>query len=77
MHKTKTELTYDEQAELNQAIIHKIQSDLPKLQIELNKIKQTACMGKKDREQKIKDLRRSLDNKLDTLEEQENEKVVL
>ncbi|XP_046963245.1 uncharacterized protein LOC124532391 [Vanessa cardui] len=77
MHKTDAELTFDEQAELNQAIINKIQNKIPIFATELDKLKQNIGSGKKTRKNEIKDLQESLDDKLNTLKEQENEKVEL
>ncbi|XP_026484302.1 2-acylglycerol O-acyltransferase 2-like isoform X2 [Vanessa tameamea] len=77
MHKTDAELTFDEQAELNQAIINKIQNKIPILASDLDKLKQNIGSGKKTRKNEIKDLQESLDDKLNTLKEQENEKVEL
>lgn len=77
MHQSSTELTYDEQAELNQAIIQKIQNKLPTLITELETLKQTSIDGKKSRKVQIKDLQESQDDKLNRLEAQEDEKVKL
>lgn len=77
MHSTAAELTFDEQAELNQAIIHKIQNKLPTFTAELEHLKQTIASQKKSSQNQIKQLQESLDQKLNTLQEQENEKVEL
>ncbi|XP_045447173.1 uncharacterized protein LOC123655404 [Melitaea cinxia] len=77
MHKTNSELTFDEQAELNQAIINKIQNKVPIYTTELNKLKQNIGNGKTSRKNELKELQESLDEKLNTLKEQENEKVEL
>ncbi|XP_023950803.2 uncharacterized protein LOC112055049 [Bicyclus anynana] len=70
------ELTFDEQAELNQAIVEKIQEKLPLFTKELDHLKQNSG-HKKSRNEEIKELQESLDDKLDTLRQQENEKVEL
>lgn len=77
MHQTAAELTFDEQTELNQAIINKIQNKIPIFTSELEKIKQNIGTGKKSRKDQIKELQDSLDEKLNTLREQEDEKVEL
>ncbi|KAG6453590.1 hypothetical protein O3G_MSEX008229 [Manduca sexta] len=77
MHQTSAELSYEEQAELNQAIIQKIQNKIPTLTSELEHLKQTAVNGKKSRKEQMKELQEGLDDKLNTLQEQENEKVEL
>lgn len=45
MHQTNTELTYEEQSELNQAIIQKIQTKLPAFNSELENLKQSVSTG--------------------------------
>ncbi|CAG9132116.1 hypothetical protein JYU34_006710 [Plutella xylostella] len=72
-HSVGTELTYDEQAELNQALIQRIQDKIPKLTSELEQL--TEPKDRKSRKEQIKDLQESLDAKLKILEEQESEKV--
>ncbi|CAB3221100.1 unnamed protein product [Arctia plantaginis] len=77
MHQTASELTFDEQAEFNQAVIQKIQTKLPPFISELENLKQSTATGKKSNKTQIKDLQESLDEKMNTLEEQESEKVEL
>lgn len=76
MHQTAAELSFDEQAELNQSIIQKIQTKIPIFNAELQKLKQLNST-KKSQNEKIKELKESIDDKLNTIEEQENEKVEL
>ncbi|KAM3967296.1 uncharacterized protein ACR2FA_011634 [Aphomia sociella] len=75
MHQTAADLTFDEQAELNQAIIHKIQTKIPAFTSELEKLQQTPY--KQSNKNQIKELQEHLDEKLNTLQEQETEKVEL
>ncbi|KAJ0178652.1 hypothetical protein K1T71_005427 [Dendrolimus kikuchii] len=77
MHQTSTELTFEEQSELNQAIIQKIQTKLPAFNSELENLKQSASVGTNARKEKIKELQQNLDEQLNTLEQQESEKVEL
>lgn len=77
MHQTAAELTFEEQAELNQAIIQKIHQKIPIFTAELDRLKQNVGSGKKSRKDEIRELQDSLDDKLNTLKEQENEKVEL
>lgn len=77
MHQTSEDLTFEEQSELNQAIIQKIETKLPVFISDLEKLKRSALNGESSRSDKIKELRQSLDEKLTTLEEQESEKVEL
>lgn len=81
MQQTSTELSFDEQTELNQAIINKIQIKIPKLKEELETCTIGIC-GKRGEQNKRRsrqecfaELQDSLDQKLDVLQEQENEKV--
>ncbi|XP_050667684.1 uncharacterized protein LOC126967236 [Leptidea sinapis] len=76
VHNECFDLTCDEQAELNQAIINKIQSKLPIYNAELEKIKESIG-DKKSRKEHIKELQESLNEKLNKLESQESEKVDL
>lgn len=76
MHQTAAELTFDEQAEFNQAVIQKIQTKLPAFTSELEHLKQSTN-SKKSHKDKMKELQASIDDKLSTLEEQESEKVEL
>ncbi|KPJ05989.1 hypothetical protein RR48_14431 [Papilio machaon] len=76
LHQTSSELTFDEQAELNQAIIHKIQSKLPTFTAELEHLKKSRDTQASNKNQ-IKELRESINEKLSMLEEQENEKTDL
>ncbi|CAK1599065.1 unnamed protein product [Parnassius mnemosyne] len=76
MHQTAVELTFDEQAELNQAIIQKIQNKLPDFIAELEHLKQNINKEKVPKNQ-IKELQESVDNKLGTIQSQESEKVEL
>lgn len=80
MQQTTTELTFDEQIELNQAIIKNIQDKIPKLTKELDKmtnwkLNKDGEINKKSKCHYIKELQESLEEKLNTLQEQENEKV--
>lgn len=77
MHQTAAELTFDEQTVLNQAVINKIQNKLPILTSELEKLKQNIGSGSKSRKDQIKELQNSLNEKLNILREQEDEKVEL
>ncbi|XP_053603378.1 uncharacterized protein LOC128671154 [Plodia interpunctella] len=77
MHQTSAELTFEEQAELNQAIIQKIQHKIPALTSELERLKQTSTLNKKSHKDQIKELQNNLDDKLGTLQDQEAEKVEL
>lgn len=77
MHQTSAELTYEEQAELNQAIIKRTQLKIPILTKELNSLKNTSNESTNSRNKEIKELQNNLDEKLNTLQEQENEKVEL
>lgn len=76
MHQTSAELTFDEQAELNQTIIQKIQIKIPTFNTELENLKLLSST-KKSHKEHIKELQESIDDKLNTIEEQENEKVEL
>ncbi|XP_039749675.1 2-acylglycerol O-acyltransferase 2-A-like [Pararge aegeria] len=76
MHQTAAELTFDEQAELNEAIVNKIQDKIPIFTDELENLKQHTG-GKESRNEKVRELQQNLDEKLNTLNEQENEKVEL
>ncbi|XP_026737299.1 uncharacterized protein LOC113500639 [Trichoplusia ni] len=76
MHQTAVELTFDEQAEFNQAVLQKIQTKLPKFIAELEHLRQSTN-SKKTQKSKMKELQDSIDDKLSTLEEQESEKVEL
>ncbi|XP_045494058.1 uncharacterized protein LOC123693138 [Colias croceus] len=76
MNQSVAELSFDEQVELNNAILHKIQSKLPEFNNELEKLQQS--MGAKNsRKAEMQTLQRSLDEKLNVLKEQEGEKVDL
>ncbi|XP_052753511.1 uncharacterized protein LOC113515505 isoform X2 [Galleria mellonella] len=75
MHQATADLTFDEQAELNQAIIHKIQIKIPAFTSELEKLHQIS--SKQSNKNQIKELQEHLDEKLNTLQEQESEKVEL
>lgn len=77
MHQTASEFTFDEQAEFNQAMIQKIQTKLPTFISELENLKQSTANSKKSNKSQIRDLQESLDEKMNTLEEQESEKVEL
>lgn len=77
LHQTTAELSFDEQAELNQAIVSKIQNKLPTYTAELEHLKKSIGSQKKSSRDQVKELRESLDQKLNTLQEQENEKVEL
>uniref|UniRef100_A0A1E1WD45 Uncharacterized protein n=1 Tax=Pectinophora gossypiella TaxID=13191 RepID=A0A1E1WD45_PECGO len=76
MHQTEAELTYDEQVELNQAFIDKIEKKLPECTAELEQLKQTSDSCIKCREEQLKELK-DRDSKLDLLQEQESEKMDL
>lgn len=76
LHQTASELSFDEQSELNQAIIQKIQSKLTTLIAELGHLKQSRDVQASNKNQ-IKELRESINNKLSILEEQENHKTDL
>lgn len=76
MRQTSSELTFDEQAELNQYVIQKIQKKLPQFIAELENLKQLNN-NQQSHKEKIKELQESIDDKLNTIEEQENEKVEL
>lgn len=76
MHQTAAELTFDEQAELNQSIIQRIQTKIPVFNTELENLKQLN-ITKQSHKEKIRELKESIDDKLNTIEEQENEKVEL
>ncbi|XP_059049730.1 uncharacterized protein LOC131844785 [Achroia grisella] len=75
MQQTATDLTFEEQAELNQAIINKIQEKIPAFTSELDRLRQLT--NKQSNKHKIKELQENLDEKLNLLQEQENEKVEL
>lgn len=77
MHQTATELSFEEQTELNTEIVNKIQNKIPTFTSELENLKQIMGAGKKSRKEQIKELQSSLDDKLNILKEQENEKVEL
>lgn len=77
MHQTTAELSFDEQLEFNEAIIQRIQTKLPMLISELENIKKTTVNCKKDNKSQIKELQANIDDKLNTLEAQESEKVEL
>ncbi|XP_028171598.1 uncharacterized protein LOC114360923 [Ostrinia furnacalis] len=77
MHNTAAELNFEEQAELNQAIVHKIQNKLPTFTAELERLRQSTNNQKKSSQNQVQQLQESLDQKLNTLKEQENEKVEL
>ncbi|CAH4038233.1 uncharacterized protein LOC123711064 [Pieris brassicae] len=76
MNQTATELTFDEQTELNEAILNRIQTKLPIYNAELNQL-QEAIGAKKSHKNTIQELQKSLDDKITVLKEQENEKVDL
>ncbi|KAJ8727722.1 hypothetical protein PYW07_001841 [Mythimna separata] len=76
MHQTAAELTFDEQSEFNQAVLHKIQTKLPAFISELEHLKQSTSSKKPESDVK-KELQASIDNKLNNLEEQESEKTEL
>ncbi|XP_047509955.1 uncharacterized protein LOC125052917 [Pieris napi] len=76
MNQTATELTFDEQTELNEAILNRIQTKLPIYNAELNQLQQ-AIGAKKSHKNTIQELHKSLDDKITILKEQENEKVDL
>ncbi|XP_073943297.1 uncharacterized protein isoform X2 [Choristoneura fumiferana] len=77
MNQTARELTFEEQSELNQAIISRIQTKLPAYISELEQLKRSTKDNKQSQSQQIKELQESLDDKLNTLQEQESEKVEL
>ncbi|XP_060801725.1 uncharacterized protein LOC106130345 isoform X2 [Amyelois transitella] len=77
MHQTSSELSFEEQAELNQAIIHKIQVKIPAFTSELERLKQSSVSNKKSHKDQIKELQEDLDDKLGTLQDQETQKVDL
>lgn len=77
MNQTSQELSFDEQTELNQAIINSIRRKLPKYTAELDQLSHANQNTSKTRQDKIKELQESLDDKLRCLEEQEDEKVDL
>ncbi|XP_022120583.1 uncharacterized protein LOC110996975 [Pieris rapae] len=76
MNQTATELTFDEQTELNEAILNRIQTKLPMCNTELNQLQQ-AIGAKKSHKNTIQELHKSIDDKITVLKEQENEKVDL
>lgn len=76
MNQTPTELTFDEQTELNEAILNRIQTKLPIYNTQLNQL-QKAIGAEKSRKDTIQELQKSLDDKISVLKEQENEKVDL
>ncbi|CAG9794971.1 unnamed protein product [Diatraea saccharalis] len=78
MNQTASELTFDEQTELNQAIINKIHVKLPHFSAELENLKQkTTGIHNKTASDQMKELQQSLDEKINVLGDQENEKVEL
>lgn len=77
MQQTATELSFDEQTDLNQAVINKIQNKIPMFTSELEKLKQNIGTGRKSRKDQIRELQNGLDEKLNILREQEDEKVEL
>ncbi|CAK1546250.1 unnamed protein product [Leptosia nina] len=76
VNQTSSELTFDEQGELNDAILNKIQTKLPKYIAQLEQL-QKSSGDKISHKQEIQELQKSLDEKLNVLREQENEKVDL
>lgn len=76
MNQTTTELTFDEQTELNEAILQKIQIKLPIYKAQLVQLQQATDI-KKIQKVTIQELQKSLDEKINVLKEQENEKVDL
>ncbi|KAJ2952018.1 hypothetical protein O0L34_g4278 [Tuta absoluta] len=76
MHQTSNELTYDEQAELNQAFIDNIEKKLPTCINELENLKKTSEAYAKCREDQRKELKER-DDQLDMLREQESEQMEL
>ncbi|CAH2070952.1 unnamed protein product, partial [Iphiclides podalirius] len=76
MHQSATELTFDEQSELNHAIVNKIQSKLPAFVVELDHLQQTLKM-KSSQGGEISNLRESLNDKFNSIQSQESEKVEL
>lgn len=76
LHQSGTELSFDEQTELNQAIVQKIQTKLPEFIAELGFVQQTVNT-KPSEEDRIQQLRESLNEKLDTIQNQESKKVEL
>lgn len=75
MNQTARELTFEEQSELNQAIISRIQTKLPAYTSELEQLKHSTGDHRQAQNLKVKELQESLDDKLNTLQEQESEKV--
>lgn len=76
MHQSAAELTFDEQVELNQAIISKIEKRLPACNTELENLKKTQEKFKNIKMEHLKELR-DRDSHLDRLQEQESEKMEL
>lgn len=76
MHQSAAELTLDEQVELHQAIISKIEKRLPACKSELAKLRKTQENCKNFKMEHMKELRER-DSHLDRLQEQESEKMEL
>lgn len=76
MRQSSAELTFDEQVELNQAIISKIEKRLPACKTELEKLKKTQENCKNFKIEKMKELKER-DSHLDTLQKQQSEKMEL
>ncbi|XP_045765537.1 uncharacterized protein LOC123867513 [Maniola jurtina] len=77
MHQTTTELTFDEQAELNQAVVNKINEKIPIFTAELEHLKQNTGNGTISHTEQVRELQESIDEKLNSLQEKEKEKVGL
>ncbi|XP_068631368.1 uncharacterized protein [Battus philenor] len=76
VHKTSCELTFNEQSELNHAIIQMIQKKLPGIIAAMEKLNQS-YISQKSRKDQINKLQEGLNEKLGTIQSQENEKVEL
>ncbi|KAI5646566.1 hypothetical protein NE865_01499 [Phthorimaea operculella] len=76
MHQTTSELTYDEQADLNQAFIENIEKKLPACINELENLRKTSQAYVKCREDYKKELK-ARDDQLDMLKDQESEQMEL
>lgn len=76
MHQSTAELTFDEQVELNQAIISKIEKRLPAYNTELEKLKKSQENCKHFKTEQMQELKER-DSHLDKLQEQESEKMEL
>lgn len=72
-----TELTFEEQIELNEVFLQKIQNKLPVLVTQLEQLKLSRHTSNESKKEQIKALKESIDTKLNKLNDQENEKVEL